>query len=579
MRKTPLRFLGLVVAAVAVHLGMFYLSAPEGPILGFPVHHDDFRNLSYRSFKDLPSLTVRPVSTLVLGVLSIAGRRAYYSTLHLLIALYVSLVLWFTLRVFPSGVGWASLLGVVALFGAMMFEYEPEYALYSGLITNLVSAVMAVGALLLLDVEPRRMTVRCVCLVSGVAMFAGSLLAKEDFALAVVLMLALRALERGRRAERGPVARRVALGSLVVVVVLVLAWSFTGGRTSFLRSPSPFYQPDFSPSSLVRTTIAYMTCSPGACFATGLQLGVLVVVSLSRNSTACVRSMGLLAVTLALVVPYAALPRHFFPYYAFNWIVWQASSLLALGPVVMGLQRQRRAWLVAAIVLTPALWAATTQARRSSLIRWYKNEANRNRQIVRTLAELGATLRPWRTVGVVGVMPLNPWFGNDGFYLRNRLGFLNDWTVFADSRYIERTLTLLGALRLGAVEVEALENLPATQLPVIVLSPDGNARLMMPELATLERLDFKAATLVARPERVRVCDGTGLGITTLEWRSPRPVEVRVDSPEGPVFAALALSGRADTGKWVRDGTSFFLRERNGRVAAALVMQVTTDGCH
>jgi len=579
MRRCSWGFAGLAATTLVVHLGLFHFSAPEGPMLGFPVHHDDFRNLSYRSLDDLPSLAVRPVSTVALGALSVAGHRAYYAALHGLVALYVSLVVWFVMRLFPAK-GWTGLLlAPAAIVGALAFEHVPEYALYSGLITNLVSAVTALGALLLLDREAGSRIRDVLSRVAGIALLAASLLAKEDFAAAVFLALALRTLERGRNVSQG--RRRgdwLVLAALAVVGAAFLVWSFGHGRTSFLRSSAEAYRPDFSPSILARTAVSYLTCSPGAWLATGVQAGTLIAVAVLGYWRPLARGLGIVAVTLALVAPYAALPRHFYPYYAFNWTVWQAASVLALGPILASAARGRRLVLGAALLLTIAAWVATTQGRRSGIIRWYGGEASRNRAIMRGLAGLRETLRPWRTVGVTGVSPLNPWFGHDGYYFRSRLGLPNRWVVFADPQYLERTRSLLGVLRLGSIEVAPLADLPRARFPLLALAADGSPHFTLLESVVPEPFDPGRATLVARPGLVRVCDGTGLGVTTLEWDSPTPAEVRVDSPDGPVFAGLTASGRASTGKWVHDGTTFFLRERSGRVAAVLALRVTTDGC-
>jgi len=70
------------------------------------------------------------------------------------------------------------------------------------------------------------------------------------------------------------------------------------------------------------------------------------------------------------------------------------------------------------------------------------------------------------------------------------------------------------------------------------------------------------AELVARPARIIQPDGSGLGIAELEWSVPDDVtiELRVDAPNGPLLMGGEKSGRARTGKWVRNGTTFFLQD-------------------
>ena len=73
-------------------------------------------------------------------------------------------------------------------------------------------------------------------------------------------------------------------------------------------------------------------------------------------------------------------------------------------------------------------------------------------------------------------------------------------------------------------------------------------------------------TLSANPNPIIVTDGSGLGITTLSWNSQgtTTVEVRVGSPNGSLFAqSNAGSHSSTTGKWVGNGTKFYLQNRSG----------------
>ena len=74
------------------------------------------------------------------------------------------------------------------------------------------------------------------------------------------------------------------------------------------------------------------------------------------------------------------------------------------------------------------------------------------------------------------------------------------------------------------------------------------------------------ATMSASPSPVPVWDGSGAGITTLSWSSTdvSAVELRAGAPSGPLVAR-AGPGRASTttGKWVEDGTTFYLQDVSG----------------
>lgn len=72
--------------------------------------------------------------------------------------------------------------------------------------------------------------------------------------------------------------------------------------------------------------------------------------------------------------------------------------------------------------------------------------------------------------------------------------------------------------------------------------------------------------LIANPNPVPVCDGSGLGVTTLSWTVPPgvgAVEVRIGSVDGALFARTSRGSSQSTGKWATDGMKVFLQDRSG----------------
>ncbi len=69
----------------------------------------------------------------------------------------------------------------------------------------------------------------------------------------------------------------------------------------------------------------------------------------------------------------------------------------------------------------------------------------------------------------------------------------------------------------------------------------------------------------ASPNPIPVPPGSVLGTTTIQWNAPsaQAIEVHVDSPTGPLFAAGGSTGSAITGEWVTDGTTFYLQDVSG----------------
>jgi hypothetical protein len=70
------------------------------------------------------------------------------------------------------------------------------------------------------------------------------------------------------------------------------------------------------------------------------------------------------------------------------------------------------------------------------------------------------------------------------------------------------------------------------------------------------------------PNPIPVAIGAVDGTTTLSWSAPTAtkVEIHLSSPSGPLFANGGNSGTATTGKWVSEGTTFYLQDVSNGLA-------------
>jgi len=87
--------------------------------------------------------------------------------------------------------------------------------------------------------------------------------------------------------------------------------------------------------------------------------------------------------------------------------------------------------------------------------------------------------------------------------------------------------------------------------------------------------------LVAAPTAALVCDGSGLGTTTLNWEYTGPVDVYVRTGTNPakLFASGNATGSAATGKWVKDGMFFDLYDQATQTLVQSVpVSTTVLGC-
>jgi len=82
------------------------------------------------------------------------------------------------------------------------------------------------------------------------------------------------------------------------------------------------------------------------------------------------------------------------------------------------------------------------------------------------------------------------------------------------------------------------------------------------------------------PDPIQVCDGSGLGQTTISWDAPgvSSIEVHINTPTGPLMAR-GESGSKQTGKWVTDGMIFILMDgSNGKILDQIKVEHTQEGC-
>lgn len=72
---------------------------------------------------------------------------------------------------------------------------------------------------------------------------------------------------------------------------------------------------------------------------------------------------------------------------------------------------------------------------------------------------------------------------------------------------------------------------------------------------------LRTASISANPNPIKINDGSGAGMTVLYWTSDAKLtEVHIGAPDGRLFTMSEGSGSVATGKWVQDGTVFYLQD-------------------
>ena len=91
--------------------------------------------------------------------------------------------------------------------------------------------------------------------------------------------------------------------------------------------------------------------TPGSKIIFLLAISPLIGNLFARNPIRWDRLLAFLALAAAITVPYLCLPDHVFPYYAFNWTVWEAGGgLLALWKLWPGIRSGAAIGLLTAVL-------------------------------------------------------------------------------------------------------------------------------------------------------------------------------------------------------------------------------------
>lgn len=461
---------------------VFVILSPSNQWSFFPVHHDDFSNLTAVSWADVlrrfSRPQVRPVSHLIIGILSAAGVTVYAAALHLLTVIYTWLALRCTARIF-AGFRIPLAVLVAAAVISLSVEHTIEWLKYTGLLTNQLAGVFGLAAVaVMLGRWQREIGGR---LRAGLwALAAASFWSKEDFVVPVLLTAAYLAYLAWRGQPALLRDRLLTLAGLVALAVLLALYN-RSLNSSFTQATAGTYAANFQPWSLLRTAAAYLTSSPSRLIVLALQLAALSWNYFAGTPVAWSRFVFWQALIAALLLPYACLPHHTANYYAPNWFAFQAGGALLL------------AWRLKPTALTAGLLAGLAAAPhfpayapRNAMADWYAKRGAVNRNIVAFLVAQRETLRPYARIAVEGAPPQGPWFGTDGGFLARRHGLQQQWLIVLPDtgEYYSRVVALLGP---GGVEREGqIRHLLTGRDPIppgvprIRLNPDGTGTVELP---------------------------------------------------------------------------------------------------
>lgn len=415
-----------------------------------PVHHDDYAVLG-AGFENMRWTVERPVSTNLAYFMGGMGAAFAFGLLNILTIAVPAMVLYFCARFMEVRIGWV----LAVAFSAMTFSHLAafEHGKYLGLITNLTShffGVLALIALVQARGKPATLAGWLAIIAYGLSVFS-----KEDFLLPPLLLIAYFGAEiffprQGMpiRSTGGPQDEKrwwwkmalsfVAVAGASVLFSLLARNPFLAGAVGQVGASAP-YAVDFSPAvlwgSFSKLAIEF---SPWHMLVGGLVFIVLWLTWGPRRRELLLWAM----LVFCLILPYALISNHLFPYRVFAWLPWLsalvvvAAALYWRSEVGTRLGRKLSMLFGAAFFSSTLVVAYLDRLPRLMVAGWYESAQRTNQRMLESIVANKALLDREAVVGVVGVEGLSPWSNSSGAYLQNKLGFANRWVVFIDNNSI-----------------------------------------------------------------------------------------------------------------------------------------------
>ncbi|WP_406851081.1 hypothetical protein ABEB33_02715 [Herbaspirillum huttiense] len=401
-----------------------------------PLHQDDYLVLGAGSER-LSWFLERPVSTNFAAVMGILGPNFSYGVVNVLTVAIPPLVLFFCAQLLRIRIHWL----IAIPFSIFCYSHSSafEHGKYLGLITNLMSHFF--GCLVLIAMMyswqklSRRMDqVATICY--GLSVFS-----KEDFLLPPLILLAYLALQfRLSNADRDHKdwLKKMAVSLLSVATISVLFSvliknPFISGATGQIASDAS-YGVSFNPSVLLNS---FQTLTVEYAYWYSLAALVSFVLLLLTATHRRLEVMVFAVMIVLLALPYTLLANHLFSYRVFAWLPWFAALLAAVIAIhLQGKSLIKPVWLAWPIALLataiPPWINYLDEVPRLSIAAWYMEATTANRNMLNAIEEHRDLLQRSPAAGIIGLTGLSPWSNNSGSFLKQKLGFQNEWIVFVD---------------------------------------------------------------------------------------------------------------------------------------------------
>jgi len=374
-----------------------------------------------------------------------------------------------------------------------------------------------------------------------------------------------------------PQRRKAAIAMLGVSGFVMLASLYRAAHiwTLFGRQPQPTdpYYTRLGPESVAHGLVKLAS---GVLFP-AIGVGLIVFLTLAWRASrplfwiaAAGPALGILS-----LLPNSTLPNHLEQQYAWLGAYFFLSPFVFLDRIIPqpGLALRIRYWQVGMALAAFLLYGATLREYRwlakgveASWIRLQEIDA---RHVVSGLERIRQIAEPRQSSLITGLnLPYNPFLVSA--FVRGYMGPTRFWTVIVPDATREATE---GTIRLiHASNPDRLQ----TYDHLFVFSDDGSLRteikdpspsVIAPDLSSDQlKAEVEAANQLPAPGKVSFYASPArlspnVSFVTIYWMSPvDKVEVRLNAPDGTLFAAGGAAGNAATGNWVKSGMVFYLQD-------------------
>ena len=453
-------FFSIAAVAYVVVLG----GISHGQLLyGVPTYEDDYRTLAY-SLGNIPIIACRPIAFYTSFLMGSFG--ATFTYLCAQVMAVATIALSFTLVACYLEVKrlyWPSVL--VALVSAVSVENLADYSRYLAGLFGLYSSVLGLTALICF-VRAFRADRPQKFLMPAIVLTVLGLLCKEEFFGPIICFCLWSSLPVF--GEKNRHLARITAISLICVCAAILAFEKFILHSPFLGS-GVAYSISWSPASILGAYWSYLTNCPGTKIAAAANISAILfsIVMCGRQTT--IRVTAIAALSLLIMAPFSLIPQHFLEIYTFEWTSLQCASLLVLCCIDKTKLRHQTQTSVKTplsvqtllcvflLALIPAIIFVTNPLRVAKFA-WHDKRGAFNSKVIAWLSAHRNELNKHKLVAVTGLPLGSPWYGNDGAFLKNKLGLNCSWLVVTPKNSdLYKAQLACAALKCGSIEVKAID--------------------------------------------------------------------------------------------------------------------------